>query len=224
MRGADVNLGHPVPSATDSPLLEASVHLRRCSLWSCASAFLALAVARHAARRAVPPSATAVRDQPDLAVRRQGPRRRRAPGDGGVGQSDRERGGTRHPRRPEATRWMRPWRWASRSPWSTPKPGTSVAAGSWCSGWPMASIAALDYREAAPGPASHDMYLDRAGDPTGTVGQGRSRRRSPRIGRGTGRGASPSSGSCRSHQVIEPAIQLASEGFVVDELPQQLDR
>ncbi|HSE46606.1 MAG TPA: gamma-glutamyltransferase, partial [Gemmatimonadales bacterium] len=32
--------------------------------------------------------------------------------------------------------------------------------------------AALDYREAAPGRSSHDMYLDRAGDPTGLSDKG----------------------------------------------------
>ncbi len=34
------------------------------------------------------------------------------------------------------------------------------------------TTAALDYREAAPGRASHDMYLDRAGDPTGLSDKG----------------------------------------------------
>ena len=54
-------------------------------------------------------------------------------GDGGLGQSARERGRAGHPARRAATRWTPRWRWASRWRWCTPRRATSAAAASWSS-------------------------------------------------------------------------------------------
>ncbi len=78
------------------------------------------------------------------------------------------------------------------------------------------ATAALDYREAAPGRAGHDMYLDRSGDPTALSDKGHLAAGVP----------GSVAGMVAAHQrfgrlpfpdVIAPAIRLASEGFIVDE-------
>ncbi|HEY7029449.1 MAG TPA: gamma-glutamyltransferase [Gemmatimonadales bacterium] len=78
------------------------------------------------------------------------------------------------------------------------------------------TTAALDYREAAPGRASHDMYLDRAGDPTGLSDKGALAAGVPGSVAGLLE-AHHKFGKLPFATVIEPAIKLASEGFVVDE-------
>lgn len=78
------------------------------------------------------------------------------------------------------------------------------------------TTAALDYREAAPGRASHDMYLDRSGDPTALSDKGHLAAGVP----------GSVAGMVTAHQrfgrlplaaVLDPAIRLATEGFTVDE-------
>jgi gamma-glutamyltranspeptidase/glutathione hydrolase len=78
------------------------------------------------------------------------------------------------------------------------------------------ATAALDYREAAPGLASHNMYLDRAGDPTGLSDKGALAAGVPGSVAGLVE-AHQKFGKLPFATVIEPAIKLASEGFVVDE-------
>jgi gamma-glutamyltranspeptidase/glutathione hydrolase len=76
-------------------------------------------------------------------------------------------------------------------------------------------VYALDYRETAPGAASHDMYLDAAGQPTDKSVSGP-------LASGT-----PGSvaGMLEAHRrfgklplatILDPAIRLARDGFVVD--------
>lgn len=78
------------------------------------------------------------------------------------------------------------------------------------------TTAALDYREAAPGRASHDMYLDRSGDPTALSDKGHLAAGVP----------GSVAGMVTAHQrfgrlplaaVLAPAIRLATEGFTVDD-------
>jgi gamma-glutamyltranspeptidase/glutathione hydrolase len=75
---------------------------------------------------------------------------------------------------------------------------------------------ALDYREAAPGRATHDMYLDRAGDPTMLSDKGALAAGVPGSVAGMLE-AHKRYGKLTLDQVLQPAIQLAAEGFVVDE-------
>jgi gamma-glutamyltranspeptidase/glutathione hydrolase len=75
---------------------------------------------------------------------------------------------------------------------------------------------ALDYREAAPGGASHDMYLDRAGDPTALSDKGHLAAGVPGSVAGLVE-AHHKFGRLPFATVIEPAIKLASQGFTVDE-------
>lgn len=76
--------------------------------------------------------------------------------------------------------------------------------------------AALDYREAAPGRASHDMYLDRAGDPTALSDKGHLAAGVPGAVAGMLE-AHRRFGKLPLRAVLTPAIRLAGEGFVVDE-------
>lgn len=78
------------------------------------------------------------------------------------------------------------------------------------------TTAALDYREAAPGRATHDMYLDRSGDPTALSDKGHLAAGVP----------GSVAGMVTAHQrfgrlplasVLDPAIRLATEGFLVDD-------
>ncbi|HEU4570413.1 MAG TPA: gamma-glutamyltransferase, partial [Gemmatimonadales bacterium] len=77
-------------------------------------------------------------------------------------------------------------------------------------------VAALDYREAAPGRGSRDMYLDLRGDPsqlsiTGALSAGVPGSVAGLVEQQRKYGRLPFA------QVIAPAIRLAEEGFVVDE-------
>ncbi|MBL8979763.1 MAG: gamma-glutamyltransferase [Gemmatimonadetes bacterium] len=76
--------------------------------------------------------------------------------------------------------------------------------------------AALDYREAAPGRASHDMYLDRSGEPTALSDKGHLAAGVPGAVAGMLE-AHRRFGKLPLKAVITPAIRLAGEGFVVDE-------
>ncbi len=78
------------------------------------------------------------------------------------------------------------------------------------------SNAALDYREAAPGRASHDMYLDRAGEPTALSDKGPLAAGVPGSVAGLVT-AHRRFGRLPFAQVIAPAISLANDGFVVDD-------
>jgi gamma-glutamyltranspeptidase/glutathione hydrolase len=75
--------------------------------------------------------------------------------------------------------------------------------------------AALDYRETAPGRASHDMYLDRSGEPTALSDKGALAAGVPGAVAGMVE-AHRKFGKLPLAQVIEPAIRLARDGFVVD--------
>jgi gamma-glutamyltranspeptidase/glutathione hydrolase len=77
------------------------------------------------------------------------------------------------------------------------------------------TVSALDYREMAPGAASRDMYLDADGNPgdkslTGALASG-----VPGAVAGLAE-AHHKFGRLPWHDVVEPAIRLASEGFEVD--------
>lgn len=76
--------------------------------------------------------------------------------------------------------------------------------------------AALDYREAAPGRASHDMYLDRSGEPTALSDKGHLAAGVPGAVAGMLE-AHRRYGKLPLKAVLTPAIRLAGEGFVVDE-------
>jgi len=77
--------------------------------------------------------------------------------------------------------------------------------------------AALDYREAAPGRASHDMYLDRSGEPTALSDKGALAAGVPGAVAGMIE-AQRKFGRLPLAQVVEPAVTLAREGFIVDEV------
>jgi gamma-glutamyltranspeptidase/glutathione hydrolase len=81
------------------------------------------------------------------------------------------------------------------------------------------SVAALDYREAAPSRGSRDMYLDLRGNPsdlsvTGALAAGVPGAVAGLVEQHRKYGRLPFA------QVIAPAIRLASEGFLVDEYRQ----
>jgi len=78
------------------------------------------------------------------------------------------------------------------------------------------AVAALDYREAAPSGASRDMYLDRDGDLSALSEKGHLSAGVPGAVAGMVE-AHQKFGRLPLAQVIEPAIRLAAEGFVVDE-------
>ena len=77
------------------------------------------------------------------------------------------------------------------------------------------SHAALDYREAAPGRASHDMYLDRSGEPTALSDKGALAAGVPGAVAGMVE-AHRKYGRLPLARVVEPAVKLAREGFIVD--------
>ena len=76
--------------------------------------------------------------------------------------------------------------------------------------------AALDYREAAPGRASHDMYLDRSGSPTALSDKGALAAGVPGSVAGLTE-AHRKYGRLPFRDVIEPAVRLAADGFVIDQ-------
>lgn len=78
------------------------------------------------------------------------------------------------------------------------------------------TTAALDYRETAPGRATHDMYLDRRGDPTALSDKGPLAAGVPGSVAGLLE-AHRRFGRLPLASVIAPAIRLAEEGFIVDE-------
>lgn len=78
------------------------------------------------------------------------------------------------------------------------------------------STSAIDYREAAPGRASADMYLDRSGDPTALSDKGHLAAGVPGSVAGMVT-AHRRYGRLPFAEVIAPAIALANDGFVVDE-------
>lgn len=77
--------------------------------------------------------------------------------------------------------------------------------------------AALDYREAAPGRATHDMYLDRSGEPTALSDKGALAAGVPGSVAGMVE-AHTKYGRLPLARVVEPAVKLAREGFIVDEV------
>lgn len=78
------------------------------------------------------------------------------------------------------------------------------------------SHSALDYRETAPGRASHDMYLDRSGEPTALSEKGALAAGVPGAVAGMVE-AHRRYGRLPLAQVVEPAVKLAREGFILDE-------
>ena len=78
------------------------------------------------------------------------------------------------------------------------------------------TTAALDYRETAPGRATHDMYLDRGGDPTTLSDKGPLAAGVPGSVAGLIE-AHHRYGRLPFSTIIEPAIRLAEDGFIVDE-------
>jgi gamma-glutamyltranspeptidase/glutathione hydrolase len=81
-------------------------------------------------------------------------------------------------------------------------------------------VTSLDYRETAPAAASHDMYLDRQGEPTALSDKGHLAAGVPGSVAGMLE-AHRRFGRLPLRQVIEPAIHLAEDGFVVDEYRSQ---
>jgi gamma-glutamyltranspeptidase/glutathione hydrolase len=78
------------------------------------------------------------------------------------------------------------------------------------------SVAALDYRETAPGAATHDMFLDRAGEPTALSDVGHLAPGVPGSVAGLV-AAQTKYGRLTLAQVMQPAIDLAAQGFIVDQ-------
>ncbi len=75
--------------------------------------------------------------------------------------------------------------------------------------------AAIDYRETAPGRATHDMYLDRSGEPTALSDKGALAAGVPGAVAGMVE-AHRRFGRLPLAQLLEPAIRLARDGFIVD--------
>jgi gamma-glutamyltranspeptidase/glutathione hydrolase len=78
------------------------------------------------------------------------------------------------------------------------------------------TTAALDYRETAPGRATHDMYLNLRGEPTALSDKGHLAAGVPGSVAGLVE-AHHRFGRLPFRSVIEPAIRLAEEGFTVDD-------
>src|SRR5512145_1875835 len=78
------------------------------------------------------------------------------------------------------------------------------------------SVQALDYREAAPGRAAREMYLDLSGNVTDQSVTGHLAAGTPGAVAGLAE-QHRRYGRLPWRQVIEPAIRLARDGFVVDE-------
>jgi gamma-glutamyltranspeptidase/glutathione hydrolase len=77
--------------------------------------------------------------------------------------------------------------------------------------------AALDYRETAPARATHDMYLDRAGEPTALSDKGVLAAGVPGSVAGMVE-AHRRFGRLPLARLVDPAVQLARRGFVVDDV------
>ncbi len=78
------------------------------------------------------------------------------------------------------------------------------------------TASALDYRETAPAAATHDMFLDRSGDPSALSDVGHLASGVPGSVAGMVE-AHRKFGRLPLAQVIGPAIELAGQGFIVDE-------
>lgn len=77
-------------------------------------------------------------------------------------------------------------------------------------------VSALDYREMAPGAASRDMYLDANGEPTDKSLTGALAAGVPGAVAGLA-AAHAKYGRLPWHDVIQPAIRLAADGFEIDD-------
>ncbi|HEU5049576.1 MAG TPA: gamma-glutamyltransferase [Gemmatimonadales bacterium] len=77
------------------------------------------------------------------------------------------------------------------------------------------SVSAIDYREVAPGAASRDMYLDHSGNPTSLSVTGHLAAGVPGSVAGMLE-AHRRYGKLSRADVIEPAVLLARDGFIVD--------
>ncbi len=78
------------------------------------------------------------------------------------------------------------------------------------------TVRTIDYREAAPGKASRDMYLDANGEPTEASVTGHLAAGVPGAPAGMIE-AHRALGRLPFKDVIEPAIKLAREGFIIDD-------
>lgn len=78
------------------------------------------------------------------------------------------------------------------------------------------TVSALDYREMAPAAASRDMYLDADGNPTDKSLVGALAAGVPGAVAGLAE-AHHKFGRLSWHDVVEPAVRLAAEGFEVDD-------
>ncbi len=113
-------------------------------------------------------------------------------------------------------RWTLRWPSASRWRWSIPRRAISAAAVSCSFAAPDGEVHFLDYREKAPAKATANMYLDSHGNvipDMSTIGY-------KAIGvPGSVAGlayAQQHWGKLPLKQVMEPAIRLARDGFVLD--------
>lgn len=79
------------------------------------------------------------------------------------------------------------------------------------------AVTTLDYRETAPARATHDMFLNRAGEATSLSDKGALAAGVPGSVAGLTE-AHRRFGRLSFREVIAPAVKLASEGFVVDEV------
>jgi gamma-glutamyltranspeptidase/glutathione hydrolase len=77
------------------------------------------------------------------------------------------------------------------------------------------AVATLDYRETAPAAASHDMYLNRRGEPTALSDKGHLAAGVPGSVAGLVE-AHRRFGRLPLRQLVEPAIRLAEDGFLID--------
>lgn len=78
------------------------------------------------------------------------------------------------------------------------------------------TVRALDYRETAPGRATRDMYLDEYGEPTDRSVTGHLAAGVPGSVAGMAE-AHRALGRLPWAEVVEPAVRLARDGFVIDE-------
>ena len=78
------------------------------------------------------------------------------------------------------------------------------------------TVSALDYRETAPARATHDMFLDRSGDPTALSDKGHLAAGVPGSVAGMLE-AQRKFGRLPLALVVGPAIDLAAQGFIIDE-------
>ncbi len=85
---------------------------------------------------------------------------------------------------------------------------------------PDGTVRTLDYRETAPGAATRDMYLDPAGNPTDRSITGHLSAGVPGSVAGLAE-AHRRYGRLPWRDVVEPAIRLARDGFVIDQFRSQ---